>query len=102
MANCVSVSTHARYRLGATALGVAGGLSCLGALTTGHGTTLLVAGMLSLAASMLVMSLRPRQTCVRATASESEEQDKPDGAVELATNTGAERPRERKKLTWSI
>jgi len=65
------ISKHAGYRLVASAFGAAGGLLCLGALTTGHGMSLLVAGMLSLSASMLVMSLRPRQGVSRAAATES-------------------------------
>ena len=53
------ISRHARYRVAATAFAVIGGLGCLGALASSHGMTLLVAGMTSIAASMLVMSLRP-------------------------------------------
>jgi hypothetical protein len=53
------ISTHARYQLAATVLAVAGGLWCLGALMSRDGVTLLVVGMMHLATSMLIMSLRP-------------------------------------------
>jgi hypothetical protein len=136
----IYISKHARYRLAASAFGAAGGLLCLGALTTGHGMTLLVAGMLSCSASMLVMSLRPRQEASRVTATEGARDDRDgqtvevsirkigidgrkagppepergrtgsgndwrdelDGGMELRTEMGRKRPRERKSLTWSI
>jgi len=78
------ISTHARYRLGATALAVAGGLSCLGALMTGHGMTLLVVGMLSFSTSMLIMSLSPRQEYTRAAAEESEPRAREERTVEVS------------------
>jgi hypothetical protein len=53
------ISRHARYRAAATAFAVLGGIGCLGAIASSHRMTLLVAGMMSFAASMLVMSLRP-------------------------------------------
>ena len=65
-------SRHARYRLAAAAFAVSGGLWCLGALVTGHGTTLLVVGMMNLAASMLIMSLRPQRELCMATDAQCE------------------------------
>jgi hypothetical protein len=118
------ISIHARYRLAATAFAVIGGLLCLGALIFSHETTLLVAGMISLATSMLFMSLRPVKEAVRETAPRdcgrcprgdqtteltvrklrmSEPPTAPLGRdVEHTTDTGARRPRERKTPTWSI
>ena len=66
------ISRHARYRFGSAAFGAAGGLLCLGALTTGHGVTLLEVGMLCFSASMLLMSLSPRQEGSRNVAGETE------------------------------
>lgn len=147
------ISRHARYGHVATALAVAGALSCLGALTTGHGVTLLVVGMMSFSASMLVMSLRPPKEisresvpqCARCPGGEQTVELRvcrigvdgrragppgPDGdgdagtrdgperwtpgdgafpsdeeldrALELITEMGANRSRERKNRTWSI
>ena len=119
-----NITVHARYRLAATAFAVAGGLWCLGAMLGHHATALLVIGMMNLAASMLLMSLRPPKGAVRESTSRScgdcsrgtqtaeltvrtlkidgasAETAKP--AVELTTNAGVDRPRERKSRTWSI
>jgi hypothetical protein len=66
------ISRHARYRLAAATFAVSGGLWCLGALMSGHGTTLLVVGMMNFAASMLIMSLRPQKELCTATDAQCE------------------------------
>ena len=119
-----NITAHARYRLAATAFAAAGGLWCLGAMFGHHTMPLLVIGMMNLAASMLMMSLRPPKGAVReeprqmrASRSRGRQtaeltvrtlktdwrQAKPaDTTLELMTDVGAPRPRERKNRTWSI
>ena len=118
-----TITAHAKYRLAATALAAAGGLWCLGAMLGHHAMTLLVIGMMNLAASMLVMSLSPlkgavgedeSQTCDRCSADtqttdlkvrtlKMERQTEPsEDELTLTTDAGAPRPRERKSRTWSI
>ncbi len=118
-----NMTSHARYRLAATALAAAGGLWCLGAMLGRHATTLLVIGMMHLAASMLAMSLRPprgaereenSRGCERCSRGKQEadlkvrtlrlerEAEAADITFELTTEAGANRPRERKNRTWSI
>jgi hypothetical protein len=118
-----NITAHVRYRLAATAFAVAGGLWCLGAMFGHHAMALLVIGMMNLAASMLLMSLRPPKGAVRETTSRACDdrsrgtqtaeltlrklsidracQGEAEPAVELRTDAG-ERPRERKSRTWSI
>jgi hypothetical protein len=89
-----------------------------------HTMTLLVIGMMNLAASMLMMSLRPPKGAVgeeprRTRASHSRDNQtaeltvrtlkadwrlakQADTTLELMTDVGAPRPRERKNRTWSI
>jgi len=119
-----NITAHARYRLAAVAFAAAGGLWCLGAMFGHHTMTLLVIGMMNLAASMLLMSLRPPKGTVREENSGSCERCSRDGqtaeltvrtlkadwrqakpadtTLELMTDVGAPRPRERKNRTWSI
>lgn len=119
-----NITAHARYRLAATAFAAAGGLWCLGAMFGHHTMPLLVIGMMNLAASMLMMSLRPpkgavreepRQTCasrsrgrqtaeltVRTLKTDWRQAKPADTTLELMTDVGAPRPRERKNRTWSI
>ncbi|MCK4410127.1 MAG: hypothetical protein KAW67_08580 [Candidatus Eisenbacteria sp.] len=119
-----NITGHARYRLAAGAFAAAGGLWCLGAMFGYHAMTLLVIGMMNLAASMLLMSLRPpkgaarvepRQSCerrsrgrqtaeltVRTLTLDRREAKPADTTLELVTEAGAARPRERKNRTWSI
>ena len=111
-----NISRHARYRLAAAALAVSGGLWCLGAVIARH-ETLLVVGMMNLAASMLVMSLRPpkevargpvagvRDRCPRAQVKvklASCSVEPAETMTDIRTDAGRERPRERKNRTWSI
>jgi hypothetical protein len=89
-----------------------------------HTMTLLVIGMMNLAASMLLMSLRPpkgavreepRQTrarcsrdgqtaelTVRTLKVDSRPAKPADKTLELMSDVDAPRPRERKNRTWSI
>ena len=119
-----NITAHTRYRLAAVAFAAAGGLWCLGAMFGHHTMTLLVIGMMNLAASMLMMSLRPpkgavreepRQTrasrsCGKQTAeltirtlkADWREVTPAETTLELTTDVGAPRPRERKNRTWSI
>ena len=119
-----NITAHARYRLAAVAFAAGGGACCLGAMFGHHTMTLLVIGMMNLAASMLMMSLRPpkgavreepRQTRARCSRDKQTaeltvrtlkadwHQAKPaDTTLELMTDVGAPRPRERKNRTWSI
>jgi hypothetical protein len=118
-----TITAQARYRLAATALAATGGLLCLGAMFGHHAMTLLVIGMMNLAASMLVMSLRPlkgavgeeeSQTCDRCSHDRQtaelkvrtlklERQAEPvEDELTLMADAGAQRPRERKSRTWSI
>jgi len=118
-----NITAHARYRLAATAFAAAGGLWCLGAMFGHHAMTLLVIGMMNLAASMLMMSLRPlkgtageeesrtrdrrsrgkRTTELKVRTLKLERQTEPaENELELMTDAGAARPRERKSRTWSI
>ena len=118
-----NITVHARYRLAAAAFAVAGGLWCLGAMFGYHAMALLVIGMMNLAASMLVMSLRPLKGAVGEEESRDCDRTSLDkqttelkvrtlklerqaGPVEseptLTTDAGATRPRERKSRTWSI
>lgn len=118
-----NMSVHTRYRVAATALAAFGGLWCLGAMFGQHAMTLLVIGMMNLAASMLLMSLRPPQgaaegedsrgceVCSRGkqtaelkvrTLRLEPETEPPNVLPELNTDAGTKRPRERKSRTWSI
>ena len=119
-----NITAHARYRLAAVAFAAAGGLWCLGAMFGHHTMTLLVIGMMNLAASMLLMSLRPpkgavreetRQKCarcspdgqtaeltVRTLKADWRQAKQADTTLELMTDVGAPRPRDRKNRTWSI
>ena len=119
-----NITAHARYRLAAVAFAAAGGLWCLGAMFGHHTMTLLVIGMMNLAASMLMMSLlppkgavreEPRQSCdrrsrdgqtaeltVRTLKADWRSTKPADTTLELMTDAGARRPRERKNRTWSI
>ena len=133
-----NITAHARYRLAATAFAAAGGLWCLGAMFGHHTMPLLVIGMMNLAGSMLLMSLRPlkravweesrqrRERCSRdrqtaeltvRTLRASDRKLGPsdpdpkldrrpaqpaDTTLELMTDVGAPRSRERKNRTWSI
>lgn len=119
-----NITGHARYRLAAGAFAAAGGALCLGAMFGYHAMTLLVIGMMNLAASMLLMSLRPpkgavreepRQMCerctqdkqtvrltVRALKADWRPAKPADTTLELMTDAGVRRPRERKSGTWSI
>ena len=140
-----NITAHARYRLAAAGLAAAGGLWCLGAMFGHHTMPLLVIGMMNLAASMLLMSLRPLKGAVREEPRQTRERcsrdrqtaeltvrtlrasdrklgpngRKPgpsgpdlkldrrparpaDTTLELMTDVGAPRPRERKNRTWSI
>ena len=118
-----NTTAHARYRLAATAFAAAGGLWCLGATFGHHAMTLLVIGMMNLAASMLMMSLRPprgavweersrtRDGCSHGTQTAElkvrtlklERQAEPvEMEPELTTDAGETRPRERKSRVWSI
>ncbi len=122
-----NMSAHTRYRLAATAFAVAGGLWCLGAMFGQHAMTLLVIGMMNLAASMLAMSLRPPKGaveeesprgCERCSGGEQTSELKvrtlkvervtepvevrTELRTELETDAGAARSRERKTRTWSI
>lgn len=119
-----NITAHARYRLAAVAFATAGGACCLGAMFGHHTMTLLVIGMMNLAASMLMMSLRPpkgavgeepRQTrasrsrdkqtaelTIRTLKADWRQAKQADTTLELMTDVGAPRPRERKNRTWSI
>ena len=119
-----NITAHARYRLAAVAFAAAGGACCLGAMFGHHTMTLLVTGMMNLAASMLMMSLRPPKGAVGEENSRSCERCSQDGqtaeltvrtlkadwreakpadtTLELMSDVGAPRPRERKNRTWSI
>ena len=118
-----NMSAHTRYRLAATAFAVAGGFWCLGAMFGQHAMTLLVIGMMNLAASMLLMSLRPPKGAVgeedsrgcencshgRQTAElkvRTLRMERPAGQADTKTeptnDAGATRPRERKTKVWSI
>ena len=118
-----NMSGHTRYRVAATAFAVAGGLWCLGAMFGQHAITLLVIGMMNLAASMLMMSLRPPRGAVGEESSRGcercsrdkqtaelkvrtlkleREAEPASTTLELTTEAGATRPRERKSRTWSI
>ena len=119
-----NITGHARYRLAAGAFAAAGGAACLGAMFGYHAMTLLVIGMMNLAASMLFMSLRPpkgavreepRQKCascsrgkqtarltVRTLRIDQHGAKPVDTTLELMTDAGVRRPRERKSRTWSI
>ena len=119
-----NITAHARYRLAATAFAAAGGLWCLGAMFGHHTMPLLVIGMMNLAASMLMMSLRPLKGAVREESRQAREScsrgrqtaeltvrtlkagplpaEPADATLELMTDAGAPRPRERKNRTWSI
>ena len=119
-----NITAHARYRLAAVAFAAAGGACCLGAMFGHHTMRLLVIGMMNLAASMLLMSLRPPKGAVREENSRSCESCSRDGqtaeltvrtlkadwrqaepvdtTLELMSDVGAPRPRERKNRTWSI
>lgn len=119
-----NITAHARYRLAAVAFATAGGACCLGAMFGHHTMTLLVIGMMNLAASMLMMSLRPPRGAVgegprKTRASRSRDKQtaeltirtlkadwrpakQADTTLELTSDVGAPRPRERKNRTWSI
>ncbi len=119
-----NITAHARYRLAAVAFAAAGGAWCLGAMFGHHTMTLLVIGMMNLAASMLLMSLRPPKGAVREEPRQKRARRSRDGqtaeltvrtlkavwreaepadtTLELMTEAGAPRPRERKNRTWSI
>jgi hypothetical protein len=119
-----NISAHVRYRLAATAFAVAGGLWCLGAMFGRHAMALLVIGMMNLAASMLLMSLRPPKGAVREKASQGRDgrsrgtqtaeltlrtipidgtsAEEATSEAELTTDVGVSRPHERKSTTWSI
>ena len=119
-----NITAHTRYRLAAVAFAAAGGACCLGAMFGHHTMRLLVIGMMNLAASMLLMSLRPpkgavgeepRQTrasrsrdkqtaelTVRTLKVDWREAKLADTTLELMSDVGAPRPRERKNRTWSI
>ena len=119
-----NITGHARYRLAAGAFAAAGGACCLGAMFGHHTMTLLVTGMMNLAASMLMMSLRSPKGAVgvqpsRTRASRSRDKQtveltvrtlkadwrpakQVDTTTELMTDAGVRRPRERKSRTWSI
>ena len=118
-----NITAHARYRLAAAALAAAGGLWCLGAMFGYHAMTLLVIGMMNLAASMLFMSLRPPEraheeessrgceVCSRGkqtaelkirTLRMEPRPVPPNVTQKLNTDAGRKRPRERKSRTWSI
>ena len=119
-----NITAHERYRLAAGAFAAAGGAWCLGAMFGYHAMTLLVIGMMNLAASMLLMSLRPpkgavgeknSRRCERCSRDEQtarltvrtlridQREAKPvDTTPEPMTDAGAHRPRERKNRTWSI
>ncbi len=119
-----NMSAHTRYRLAATAFAAAGGLWCLGAMFGHHTMPLLVIGMMNLAASMLMMSLRPPKGAVREETRQKRARCSRDGqtaeltvrtlkvdwreakpadtTLELMSDVGAPRPRERKNRTWSI
>ena len=119
-----NITGHARYRLAAGAFAAAGGACCLGVMFGHHTMTLLVTGMMNLAASMLMMSLRSPKGAVgvqpsRTRASRSRDKQtveltvrtlkadwrpakQVDTTTELMTDAGVRRPRERKSRTWSI
>ena len=119
-----NITAHARYRLAAVAFAAAGGAWCLGAMFGHHTMMLLVIGMMNLAASMLLMSLRPPKGAVREEPRQTRARSSRDGqtaeltvrtlkvdwreaepadtTLELMTDVGAPRPRERKNRTWSI
>ena len=119
-----NITAHARYRLAAVAFAAAGGACCLGAMFGHHTMTLLVTGMMNLAASMLMMSLRPPKGAVREEPRQTSGRSSRDGqtaeltvrtlkvdwreakladtTLELMSDVGAPRPRERKNRTWSI
>ena len=118
-----NITAHARYRLAAVAFATAGGAACLGAMFGYHAMTLLVIGMMNLAASMLMMSLRPPRGAVWEERSRTRDGcslgaqttelkvrtlklERQTGPVEmeseLTTDAGVTRPLERKSRTWSI
>jgi hypothetical protein len=119
-----NISAHRRYRLAAKAFAAVGGLGCVGAMFGQHAMALLVIGMMNLAASMLMMSLRPPKGAGRSTVSQGCDRcsrgrqtaeltvrtlrvdgasaDSAEPAVELMADAGGARPRERKSRIWSI